>query len=67
MDIPLVLGGDDIIPGIEENKYKFMKWGPNSNTRNTYEELVSTWPQNAEFPPPTKQAMQNYYNQNWGS
>lgn len=65
MDIPLVLGGDGIIPGINNNQYINMYWGCCANSRNTYMELTHKWPDgNPSLP--TEQAMINYYNVNWG-
>ena len=60
MDVCIVLGGNEILPGIEKDKYRNMYWGPNGVTGASYEELANSWP--SENPTlPTKQAMIDYW------
>lgn len=65
MDIPIVLGGDDITPGINNNQYKELYWGSCASTYNTYAQLLSKWP-GSNPTLPTEQDMQDYYDLYWG-
>lgn len=65
MDIPRVLGGDGTIPGINNDQFKNMYWGPCANTGHEYSQLSSYWP-TGNPALPTEQEMLDYWNQNWG-
>lgn len=64
MDICLVLGGDGIVLGIENDKYKNQDWGPCAQSNETYDRFFSKW--RGTIPPPSKEDMEQYWQLNWG-